>query len=111
MKTNIHWNKMIFVVAVTILVMGGFILLGMGGIAQADQKKLNHEQAYRLYTKNCLDCHDSVADPEKLGKTRDEWHIVVNIMHQYGLGLTPEESGQIVDLLYDLREGIEKEAG
>jgi len=27
------------------------------------------------------------------------------------LGLTPEESDQIVDLLYDLRKGIEKEAG
>jgi hypothetical protein len=111
MKKNRHWNKTIFLVAVTILVMGGFILQGTGGIAQADQKKLNHEQAYRLYTKNCLDCHDSVADPEKQGKTRDEWHIVVNVMHQYGLGLTQEESEQIVDLLYDLRKGMEKEAG
>ena len=111
MKTNRHWNKIFFLVAVTILVMGGFIFQGMGSLAQADQKKLNHEQAFRAYTKICLDCHDSVADPEKPGKTRDEWHIVVNVMHQYGLGLTQEESGLIVDLLYDLRKGIEKEAG
>lgn len=111
MKTNKHWNKIFFLIAVTILVTGGFIFLGMSGVAQADQKKLNHEQAYRLYTKNCLDCHDSVADPEKPGLTRDEWHIVVNIMHQYGLGMTQEESEQIVDLLYDLRKGMEKEAG
>lgn len=111
MKKTWHWKKTIFLVAVMILVIGGFILQGMGGVAQADQKKLNHEQAYRLYTKNCLDCHDSVADPEKPGKTRDEWHIVVNVMHQYGLGLTHEESEQIVELLYDLRKGMEKEAG
>ena len=111
MKTNSHWYKLFLLILVMTFLTGGFIFQGIGSLAQADQKKLNHEQAYRVYTKNCLDCHDSVADPEKPGKTRDEWHIVVNIMHQYGLGLTPEESGQIVDLLYDLREGIEKEAG
>lgn len=109
MKTIIHWRKILFLFAVTTMVMSGFIL--QGSIVQADQKKLNHEQAYRVYTKNCMDCHDSIADPEKPGKTRDEWHIVVNVMHQYGLGLTTEESEQIVDLLYDLRKGIEKEAG
>jgi len=111
MEKNRHWHKLFFLFVFTALVMGGFILQGMDGVAQADQKKLNHEQAYRVYTKNCLDCHDSIADPEKPGKTRDEWHIVVNVMHQYGLGLTSEESEQIVDLLYDLRKGIEKEAG
>jgi len=109
MKTIIHWRKILFLFAVTTMVMSGFIL--QGSIVQADQKKLNHEQAYSVYTKNCMDCHDSIADPEKPGKTRDEWHIVVNVMHQYGLGLTTEESEQIVDLLYDLRKGIEKEAG
>jgi hypothetical protein len=111
MKKNRHWNKTGFLVAVTILLMGGFILKGMGGIVHADPKKLNHEQAYRLYTKKCLDCHDSIADPEKPGKTRDEWHIVINVMHQYGLELTHEESEQLIDLLYDLRKGMEKEAG
>jgi len=111
METNRHWRKFIFLFACITFVMGGFILQGMDGMAQADQKKLNHEQAYKVYTKNCLDCHDSIADPEKPGKTRDEWHIVVNMMHKYGLGLTQEESEQIVDLLYDLRKGIEKEAG
>lgn len=109
MKTIIQWRKILFLFAFTTMVMGGSIL--QESVAQADQKKLNHEQAYIVYTKNCLDCHDSIADPEKPGKTRDEWHIVVNVMHQYGLGLTTEESEQIVDLLYDLRKGIEKEAG
>lgn len=91
--------------------MGGFFLLGTKSIVQAQQKKVNHEQAYKLYTKNCLGCHDSIADPEKSGKTRDEWYIVVNVMHKYGLDLTVEEREQIIDLLYDLRKGMEKEAG
>ena len=111
MKVNRHWRKLIFLFAFVFFIMGSFIFQGMGDIAQADQKKLDHEQAFRVYAKNCLDCHDSIADPEKPGKTRDEWHIVVNVMHKYGLGLTTEESEQIVDLLYDLRKGIEKEAG
>ena len=51
------------------------------------------------------------ADPEKPGRTRDDWHLVVNIMHGYGLGLTDEEANLITDLLYDLRRGIEREPG
>jgi hypothetical protein len=52
-----------------------------------------------------------VADPEKPGRTRDEWHLSVNVMHGYGLDLSIQESEMIIDLLYDLRRGIEKEAG
>jgi hypothetical protein len=32
-------------------------------------------------------------------------------MHKHGLELTDEESEQMIDLLYDLRRGLEKEAG
>jgi hypothetical protein len=32
-------------------------------------------------------------------------------MHDYGMDLTEEQSDQIIDLLYDLRRGLEKEAG
>jgi hypothetical protein len=32
-------------------------------------------------------------------------------MHGYGLDLSTEESEQIIDLLYDLRKGLEREAG
>jgi uncharacterized protein YpuA (DUF1002 family) len=52
-----------------------------------------------------------VADPEKPGRTRDDWHIVVNVMHDYGLEMTNEESDMIIDLLYKLRRGMEREAG
>jgi hypothetical protein len=37
--------------------------------------------------------------------------MVVEIMHDYGFDLTPHESALITDLLYDLRRGMEKEAG
>ncbi len=64
-----------------------------------------------MYTKKCLGCHDSVADPEKPGRTRDDWHLVVNVMHKYGLDMTAAEADMIIDLLYDLRKGMEREAG
>jgi hypothetical protein len=32
-------------------------------------------------------------------------------MHNYGLDLTDAESDMIIDLLYDLRKGMEREAG
>jgi hypothetical protein len=36
---------------------------------------------------------------------------VVNVMHGYGLDLSFEESEMVIDLLYDLRKGLEREAG
>jgi len=32
-------------------------------------------------------------------------------MHKYGLDMTADEAGMIIDLLYDLRKGMEREAG
>ena len=32
-------------------------------------------------------------------------------MHGYGLGLTQQETELIIELLYDLRKGVEKLAG
>jgi hypothetical protein len=74
-------------------------------------KRVADQKAFELYKQKCLGCHDSVADPEKPGRTRDDWHLVVNVMHGYGLELTNDESEMIIDLLYDLRKGLEKEAG
>jgi len=37
--------------------------------------------------------------------------MIVNIMHDYGMDLSDAESEQIIDLLYDLHRGIEREAG
>lgn len=88
-------------------------LMEGGSSVAADKatKKINHVEAFKIYQQKCLGCHDSIADPEKPGRTWDEWHLVVTVMHGYGLGLTPEESHLVTDLLYALRPGIEKEAG
>lgn len=97
-----------------VCITGLFLVFGGGGNAKEGkegQKRIDHIKSYQTYQKRCLGCHDSVAGPEKSGRTRDEWHIVVNVMHGYGLKLTPAETEAITDLLYDLRRGIEKDAG
>ena len=78
---------------------------------KAAAKRMATQQAFELYQKKCLGCHVSVADPEKPGRTRDDWHLVVNVMHDYGLDITPDEGDAIVQLLYELRKGMEREAG
>ncbi len=78
---------------------------------KAKAKNLDRMKAYQVYQAKCSGCHDSVANPELPGRTRDDWHLVVNVMHGYGLGLSFEESEMIIDLLYDLRRGLEREAG
>lgn len=115
MKHFKTWMKPVPVVLIgTILLLSGIILAASSGIAMQEvksKKKKMHAEAYAIYQKKCLSCHVSVADPEKPGKTRDDWLMVVEIMHDYGFDLTPHESGLITDLLYDLRRGMEKEAG
>jgi hypothetical protein len=97
-----------------ILLLSAILLATSSGIAMQEAKsgkKMMHEKAYTLYQSKCLGCHISIADPEKAGRTRDDWHLVVQVMHGYGLDLTDSESDMIIDLLYDLRTGMEKEAG
>ena len=93
----------------------GLLLMFQNPQAAADQKaqkmKMDYAKAYAVYRSKCLGCHDSVADPEKAGRTRDDWFLVVNVMHGYGMALTNEEAESITDLLYRLRKGLEKEAG
>ena len=96
----------------TTFILGGVFLIGTQSAAeQKSGKAVEHHKAHAIYVKKCLNCHVSVADPEKPGRTRDDWHLVVNVMHGYGLDLTAEESEVIIDLLYDLRKGMEREAG
>jgi hypothetical protein len=67
---------------------------------------------YALSNKYCTSCHDSVADPEKPGFTRDTWHLLINIMHKNGLeNLSTEENGALVDYYFMIRKGLELEAG
>lgn len=76
-----------------------------------DKKKIDHKKAFAIYKQKCLQCHDSVADPEKPGRTRDEWLLVIETMHGYGLGLTPKETELVGGLLYNLRRSMEKDPG
>ncbi len=80
-------------------------------IAAEKAGEFDMKEAYDLYENKCLSCHDSVADPEKPGRTRDGWFVVVNLMHKQGLKLTTDESAVIVELLYSIRRGLEKDPG
>lgn len=68
-------------------------------------------KAYKLYQAKCLSCHVSVADPERVGKTRDGWTVVVRYMNNHYVKLTDDEAQQIINLLYALRRGLEREPG
>lgn len=74
-------------------------------------KTYSRMSEYAVFNKYCVQCHVSVADPERPGKTRDEWYRIVNLMHEQGLVLTQDEADMIVDLLFKLRRGIEDQAG
>jgi hypothetical protein len=88
-----------------------FAVASEKGATPTAKKKTNHKKAFAVYKQKCLQCHDSVADPEKPGRTQDEWLLVLKTMHGYGLDLTPKDTELIGGLLYDLRKGMEKEAG
>jgi len=68
-------------------------------------------KAYQLIVQKCTGCHVSVVDPERPGKTRDEWYAVVRLMQAHGFKLTDQETEIIVDHLYAVRRGIEKTPG
>ena len=66
---------------------------------------------YAVFNKHCTQCHVSVADPERPGKTRDEWYATINLMEGHGLGISQEDADMIVDLLFNLRRGVEDTPG
>ena len=112
-KASIFRKPVWMIIGAGVLVFG-FLMLGSNSVAMQEVKSgkyMNYPKAYALYQQKCLGCHLSVADPEKPGRTRDGWYLKVQKMHKYGLNLTDAESGMIIDLLYNLRMGIEKEPG
>lgn len=82
-------------------------IVNPGPVTKAYDRKLE----FAVFNKNCTQCHVSVADPERPGKTRDEWYRIVNLMEGHGLVVTQEEADMIVDLLFKLRAGVEDQAG
>ncbi|ALC15507.1 cytochrome c oxidase, cbb3-type, subunit III [Desulfuromonas soudanensis] len=70
------------------------------------------KDGYSLHNKYCVSCHDSVANPERTGFTRDAWHLTLNLMHKHGLQkLSNEEKEALIDYLFTIRKGMEQEAG
>ena len=113
-KNQLSYGRTSLLVGSLIGMLGLLLFMQSQSVAAGEaskQKNLNRMQAYKVFQQKCLGCHVSVADPEQPGRTRDDWHLVVNVMHGYGLDLTFEESEMIIDLLYDLRKGLEQEAG
>ena len=91
----------------------GLICLSIFLVASAYATSTKDQMhGYALNNKYCVSCHDSVADPEKPGFTRDTWHLIINIMHKNGLeSLSTEDNGALVDYFYMIRKGLEREAG
>src|SRR6056297_24553 len=71
------------------------------------------KEGYALHNQHCVLGHDSVADPEKPGFTRDTWFLILNVMHEkYGMETLSEQTkAKLVDYLYTFRKGMEREAG
>lgn len=109
MRTKPRWSKKVVIPVVLVFAAACILLFGGPGIAEQGAKA--QQKAYAVYTQKCLGCHASVADPERPGRTRDDWHLVVHVMHDYGTDMSDQESAMIVDLLYSLRKGMEREAG
>ncbi|MCB2192063.1 MAG: hypothetical protein KQI62_10890 [Deltaproteobacteria bacterium] len=86
----------------------GLVLAKAGKRQMAAQDQM---EAFQVYQQKCLSCHDSIADPESPGKTRDGWTIVVKYMNDHYVQLTDQQANQIINLLYAIRRGLEKEPG
>jgi len=80
-------------------------------VPNPDAKARAKEFEFAVFKKHCTQCHVSVADPERPGKTRDEWYAIINLMEGHGLRISQEEADMIVDLLFSLRRGIEDTPG
>jgi len=110
MKGRGLWATWLQTVAVCAGVIGlGLLISGSAKTMQAQETTVQEYnemvQAYSFYKQKCLSCHYDVTDPEKPGKTRDQWRSVVNTMRGHGVNVNLQEAGIIVDLLYLVRPG------
>ena len=97
--------------ALAVVLAAGLALAMSKDLKKGDPDAKAQKAAYALFKQKCLSCHVSVADPERKGKTKDEWLLVVSFMDKHYVELTDAEAARIVELLFALRRGTEKEAG
>ena len=89
-------------------------LLAPVGVGAAETKKVtvDVQKGYQLAKKRCTSCHDLVANPEAGRKTRDEWIVVIDIMHkQFRVKLSKDEQELLINYFYTIRKGLETEPG
>jgi hypothetical protein len=89
-------------------------LLAPAAVGAVETKKVtvDLQKGYQLAKKRCTSCHDSVANPEAGRKTRDEWIVVIDIMHkQFQVKLKKDEQEHLVNYFYNIRKGLEKDPG
>lgn len=83
-----------------------------GNAAESKKVTVDLQKGYQLAKKKCVGCHDSVANPEAGRKTRDDWHVVVDVMHQqFQMKMTKQEKELLIDYFYNIRKGLEKDPG
>jgi len=61
------------------------------------------QEAFLIFRKHCVQCHNSVADPEKPGRTRAHWYAIINLMKDHGLEISQKDADIIANHLYNLR--------
>ena len=103
--------RLVILLAVCGLLMGSAGLVAAKGASQQKMAADQQMAAYELYQQKCLSCHDSIADPERPGKTRDGWTVVVRYMKDHYVQLSDQQADQIINLLYAIRKGLEKDPG
>lgn len=93
--------------------LAGALLLSVGlGAAESKKSEGDLQKGYQLAKKHCTRCHDSVANPEAGPKTRDEWIVVISLMHKkFPAPLSHQEQEQLVNYFYNIRKGLEKDPG
>ena len=82
------------------------------GAAGTNNVTVDLQKGCQLAKKRCTSCHDSVANPEAGRKTRDEWIVVIDVMHkQFQEKLNNNEQEQLVNYFFTIRKGLEKDPG
>ena len=95
----------------TVLIICLVLTAGVAVSVAGSDKVKAQKDGYALFKQKCLGCHASVADPERQGKTKDSWHVIIKVMHKYGVGITEDEQDTLIEYMYKIRQGIERDAG
>lgn len=107
-----NFLQILILSTILLFAVSGFAMdASLGQSAAKNGQRASLEKSFQLYQSKCTACHEGVADPDKPGKTCDDWHIVIKLMHDYGLELTEEEETILVDYFFTIRKGVEAQAG